>query len=244
MSDTQKTVIVTGANRGIGLEIVRFLDAEGYRVAATMRSPSDALNKIVSVGAGRHAVFNIDMADEPSIKDGARDMLQWTGTPEGLVNCAGLATGSLFSMTRMEDLRALYQVNLFGPLMLTQYVAKKMLRAKAGSIVNIASTAGILADAGTLGYGGSKASLIHASRVMASELGAFGIRVNAVAPSVVETEMAGLMDGAARAKLDERSGLPGRINPDDVARLVGFLLSPDSAKISGQVIRIDRAMPF
>lgn len=244
MSKNQKTVIVTGANRGIGLEIVRLLDTEGYRVAATVRSPSDALNKIVSVGGGRHAVFTIDMADELSIKDGAGEMLEWTGPPGGLVNCAGSATGSLFAMTRIKDLRALYQVNLFGPLLLTQYVAKKMLRAKNGSIVNIASTAGILADAGTLAYGGSKASLIHASRVMASELGGFGIRVNAVAPSVVETEMADLMDDAARAKLEALSCLPGKIDPKDVAKLVGFLLSPEAAKISGQVIRIDRAMPF
>ena len=100
------------------------------------------------------------------------------------------------------------------------------------------------ADAGTLGYGGTKASLIHASRVMATELGAFGIRVNVIAPSVVETDMAGLMDEAARRKLDDRSALPGTIQAGDVADLVAFLVSPSSAKVTGQVLRIDRGMPF
>jgi 3-oxoacyl-[acyl-carrier protein] reductase len=244
MSETSKTVIVTGANRGIGIQIVRHLVAEGYRVAACVRSRSDTLDEIVATGKGLHSIFTIDMSDPTSIKDNARILLDWSGIPVGLVNCAGLAKGSLFSMTRMEDLQAVYQVNLFGPLLLSQYVAKKMLRAKSGSIVNIASTAGLLADSGTLAYGGSKASLMHASRVMATELGAFGIRVNAIAPSVVETDMASLMDEQARAKLDSRSALSGKIYPDDVADLVSFLLSSASSAITGQVIRIDRGMPF
>lgn len=244
MIENKKTVIVTGANRGIGLEIVRQLVAEGYRVGACVRNRSDALDEIIATGSGDHSVFTMDMSDETSIKDGARDLLKWSDIPVGLVNCAGLATGSLFFMTQMDDLRTLYQVNLFGPLLLTQYVAKKMLRARSGSIVNIASTAGLLADAGTLAYGGTKASFMHASRVMATELGAFGIRVNAIAPSVVETEMAALMDERARAKLDDRSALGGTIGTDDVAALVSFLLSSSSNKITGQVIRIDRGMPF
>lgn len=244
MSPTSKTVIVTGANRGIGIQIVRHLAAKGYRVAACIRSRSDALDEIVSAGNGMHSMFTIDMSDSDSIKNTVKDLLDWSGAPSGLVNCAGMATGSLFSMTRIVDLQMVYQVNLFGPLLLTQYVVKKMLRAKSGSIVNIASTAGLLGDSGTLAYGGSKASLIHASRVMATELGAFGIRVNAIAPSVVETDMASMMDEQARAKLDNRSGLAGQIHPSDVADLAAFLLSPASSKITGQVIRIDRGMPF
>nr|WP_169618099.1 SDR family oxidoreductase [Ruegeria sp. PR1b] len=137
-----------------------------------------------------------------------------------------------------------FEVNLFGPLLFTQSVVKKMLRAKQGSVVNIASTAGLLADAGTLSYGGSKAALIHATKVMARELGSFGIRVNAIAPSVVETEMATQMDASARAALDARSALPGAIEPGDVADLAAFLISEQSARITGQVMRIDRGLPF
>jgi 3-oxoacyl-[acyl-carrier protein] reductase len=121
-------------------------------------------------------------------------------------------------------------------------VAKKMMRAKAGAIVNIASTAGLRADAGTLSYGGSKAALIHATGVMASELGAFGIRVNAIAPAVVETGMAAGMDAAAKAALNERSALPGTVEAADVAKLVSFLISDASAKMTGQVLRLDRGL--
>ena len=244
MIDQESFAIVTGANRGIGLAIAERLAADGYRIAACVRSRSAALDGLVASGNGRHAAFTIDLADEDNIKTAAREILGWAERPAALVNCAALATGGLFSMTRMQDLRDLYQVNLFGPLLLAQYAVKKMMRAKTGSIVNIASTAGLLADAGTLGYGGTKASLIHASRVMATELGAFGIRVNVIAPSVVETDMAGLMDEAARRKLDDRSALPGTIQAGDVADLVAFLVSPSSAKVTGQVLRIDRGMPF
>ena len=102
----------------------------------------------------------------------------------------------------------------------------------------------MLADPGTLAYGGSKASLGHASRVLATELGPLGIRVNAVAPSAVVSGMADQMDDAARAKLSDREALEGNSLPSDVAGIVSYLLSDNAAAISGQIIRVDRAMPF
>ncbi len=240
----KKTVIVTGANRGIGLEIVRQLAAEGFRLAACCRSISEELSLLVQESEGKHKIFEIDLSNENNIKKTIPELLKWSGVPYGLVNSAGTARGGLFSMTRIQDLKEIYQVNLFGQLLLTQYVTKKMLRIKKGSIVNIASTAGILADVGTLGYGGSKASLIHATRVMASELGGFGLRVNAIAPSVVATDMAELMDDVARKKLENRSALKKITKASNIADAVLFLLSDKSEMITGQVLRIDRGMPF
>lgn len=241
---SDKTVIVTGASRGIGLQIVRQLDSEGYRLAACCRNISKELNDLIETSSMEHRIFEFDLCEEQKIKEVSLDIFKWSGVPYGLVNCAGFALGGLFSMTRMEDLRLIYEINLFGPLFLTQLVSKKMLRAKKGSIVNIASTAGILADTGTLAYGGTKASLIHATRVLASELGAFGIRVNAVAPSVVETDMANLMEESAKDKLENRSALKTKTQPSNVADAVSFLLSRKSEMISGQILRIDRGMPF
>ncbi len=242
MTDTLPTAIVTGANRGIGLAIATRLAAEGYRIAACVRSNSAALDTLIAASPDRHATFALNLAEENAIKATAREVLGWTGTPDVLVNCAGQATGSLFQMTRMEDMRVLFQVNLFGTLCLSQHVAKKMLRQKSGAIINIASTAGLLSDAGTLAYGGSKAALIHATRVMATELGPFGIRVNAIAPSVVAGEMGEQMDKKARAALEARAALPGETLPEDVASLVAYLASEDASKISGQVLRLDRGM--
>ncbi|MBY6081853.1 SDR family NAD(P)-dependent oxidoreductase [Ruegeria arenilitoris] len=242
MTDTPPTAIVTGANRGIGLAVATRLASEGYRIAACVRSASAALDTLIASAPNKHTTFALDLAEEDTIKAAAREVLGWTGAPDVLVNCAGQASGGLFQMTRMADMRALFQVNLFGTLCLSQYVAKKMLRQKSGAIINIASTAGLLSDAGTLAYGGSKAALIHATRVMATELGPFGIRVNAIAPSVVAGEMGEQMDEKARAALEARAALPGETLPEDIAGLAAYLASEDAAKLSGQVLRLDRGM--
>jgi 3-oxoacyl-[acyl-carrier protein] reductase len=241
MSETKSFAVVTGANRGIGLTIVQRLVTQGYRIAACVRTPSSELQALLSEEDG-HTILNLDLRDDAAISEAARAVMKWSKQIDALVNCAGVASGGLFSMTRMDQMRDVFQVNTFGPLLFTQYIARAMTRAKAGSIVNIGSTAGLLADAGTLAYGGSKAALIHATRVLATELGPSGIRVNAIAPAVVETDMAAQMDDAARAALDARSALPGRISPNDVAALVSYLISREAAQMTGQVLRLDRGL--
>lgn len=243
MSESKIFAVVTGANRGIGLAITERLVTLGYRVAACVRSPSRDLQNVLPEAEG-HTIVTLDLRYDAIISEAARAVLKWSKQIDVLVNCAGVASGGLFAMTRMEQMRDVFQVNTFGPLLFTQYIARGMMRAKAGSIVNIGSTAGLLADAGTLAYGGSKAALMHATRILATELGASGIRVNAIAPAVVETDMAAQMDDAARAALDARSALPGKIAPGEVAGLVSYLISPEAAQMTGQVLRLDRGMPF
>jgi 3-oxoacyl-[acyl-carrier protein] reductase len=145
----------------------------------------------------------------------------------------------------MKELNDIFTINYFNTLLFTQYIVKKMIRRKSGAVVNISSTAGILADRGTVSYGGSKAALIHATKVLASELGVYGVRVNAIAPGVVETDMAKQMDEQSLALLYERRSLSGqKIFSEDVSELAYFLGSDSSLKITGQVIRIDCGMPF
>lgn len=238
---SDNTVIVTGASGDIGVAIIERLVADGIRVAACCHSNPEKL--AVAFGSAVD-IYQLDLRDEKNIKTCATKIIKATTSVAGLVNCAGIAMGNLFALTRISDLRDIYDVNFFGPLLFTQYVTRKLTRQKSGSIVNITSTAGLLADSGTLAYGGSKASLGHASRVLATELGPLGIRVNAVAPSAVDSGMADQMDVAARAKLSDREALPGNTLPRDVANVVSYLLSDRAAAISGQIIRVDRGMPF
>jgi len=242
MNNKDAMIVVTGANRGIGLEIVQELLNNGYRVAACVRSKSTELDGL-SV-SGNLKIFNLDLMSEKSIKDCVTSLLKWNKKPFGLIQCAGIAMGKTFFMTAIEDIRNTYQVNLFGPLLFSQYLAKSMIRMSEGSIINIASTAGILADKGTLAYGGSKAALIHATRVMAYELSSYGIRVNAIAPSVVKTDMADMMDPAARELLLSRTTMKIELTPADLLGIVQFLLSPGAKKITGQIICIDGGTSF
>jgi len=119
-----------------------------------------------------------------------------------------------------------------------------MTRNNSGSIVNVSSSASILADSGTLAYGSSKAAFSHATRIMATELGAFGIRVNGVAPAKVETDMGRMMDEKSSNLLEQRTSLKGEITPENVANLIYFLASSESKMMSGQIIRLDKGMPF
>lgn len=236
-----RVAVVTGSGRGIGLAVATRLAEDGYAVAACSRSCSDALAALVA----RHPAvrfFAIDLAEADAVKDCGQALQKEYPRIDALVNVAGIAAGGLFAMTKVADMKRVFDVNYFHQILFTQYVAKKMMRAKAGAIVNIASTAGLRADAGTLSYGGSKAALIHATGVMASELGGFGIRVNAIAPAVVETDMAAGMDPAAKTAMNERSALPGIIEAADVANMVSFLISDAAATMTGQVLRLDRGL--
>ena len=243
LSTGNRTIVVTGARGDIGLAIVERLISDGFHVAACCRSKADRI-RAAFTDLSQITIYELDLRDADSIKSCALAIIKESEHIAGLINSAGVAQGSLAAMTRISDMREVFEVNLFGPLHFTQYITKKMTRQKSGAIINITSTSGVLADSGTLAYGGSKAALAHASRVMATEFGALGIRVNAVAPSAVASEMADAMDEAAREKLSDREALAGETLPSDIANLVAYLLSDNASAVSGQVIRVDRAMPF
>jgi 3-oxoacyl-[acyl-carrier protein] reductase len=233
--------IVTGSSRGIGLSVATRLAEDGYDVAACSRSCPEPLSALLARDPGVR-FFPLDLADAETVKACAQALHREYAHIDVLVNAAGVFAAGLFAMTKLEDMKRVFDVNYFHQILFTHYVAKKMVRAKAGAIVNIASVAGLRADAGTLSYGGSKAALVHATGVMASELGAFGIRVNAIAPAFVETDMAAETDAAVRATIDERSALRGTVEAADVANLVSFLISDAAAKMTGQVLRLDRGL--
>ena len=243
MKIDKKIVVVTGGSKGIGLSIAKTFCAKNYRVFICSRNrpdPSDFEDMSVDC-----LYFELDLSNEASVKRCVKSIFSEEKRIDVLINCAGKATGGSFLMTPMKEMNEIFTINYFNTLLFTQYIVKKMIRRKAGAVVNISSTAGILADRGTLSYGGSKAALIHATKVIASELGVYGVRVNAIAPGVVETDMAKQMDKQSLALLYERRSLSvQKILSDDVSELAYFLGSDLSSKITGQVIRIDGGMSF
>ena len=204
-STGSQTIVVTGASGDIGLAIVERLIADGFHVAACCQQgrphQSDLCRPVAgdysSTGSSQRGQHQVLCVGHHQRKRSYRRAHQQCGRRPGQ---SGIDD-------QVSDMRDVFEINLFGPLQFTQYITKKMTRQKSGAIVNITSTAGILGDSGTLAYGGSKAAFAHATRVMATEFGPLGIRVNAVAPSAVTSTMAGQMDAVAREKLSDREAL-------------------------------------
>ena len=236
------SVVVTGAGSGIGIDIVKRLSKESYHVFSCIRNDSIELSSLADEFKNI-TILKFDLEEQSTIKNMVKEIFTYKDyILYGLVNCAGVAQGGLFSMTPVEEIERVFKINYFNQLYLTQLVIKKLIRNKSGSLVNIASTAGLFGDEGTLAYGGSKAALIHSTRVLASELGKFNIRVNSISPAVVNTKMSKEMDPNSIDVLNSRKSIEGNIEPQDISSVVSFLLSYQTKNISGQNFRVDQGM--
>lgn len=241
---TDKVAVVTGANRGIGDAVTRTFLAHGARVIACVRDPESPqtaqwLASLDAQPGAQVQAVQLDLADEASVKAAVKAIAAASPRLDVLVNNAGAASGAIMQMTSMAELRRLFDVNFFGQILLTQGLARLMARNKAGSIVNLASTAAMIADPGTLAYGASKAAFARATQSMATELGASGIRVNAIAPGPTRTDMYEQMTPAARERLVESSALKRAGEPQDIANVALFLASELSSFVTGQILRVD-----
>ncbi|MBK9443384.1 MAG: SDR family oxidoreductase [Comamonadaceae bacterium] len=238
-----KTAVITGASRGIGRTVLETFAAQGCRLLACVRTLSSQTLADFEVIQSKYGIkitpILLDLADEESVKDAGRTIVGQADTIDIIVNNAGIASGGLFQMTSVTEMRKVFEVNVFAQVLLTQSLARKMTRQKSGSIINIASTAALIATPGTLVYGSSKAALVRATESMATELGAFNIRVNAIAPGVTRTEMFDQMTEAARDSLVNRGALKRPAEPQDIANAALFLASDLSTFITGQVLRVD-----
>lgn len=240
-----KIAVVTGANRGIGLAVARTLAMHGAQVIACMRvvDPQVIAGMVPEGTVGRVKGVALDLEQEASIKGAIREVAALCGNRvDVLVNNAGTASGGLFQMTPMAELRRVLEVNFIGPIQFTQGLSRLMTRHRSGSIINIASTAADIADSGTLAYGASKAALARASRSMATELGSYGVRVNTISPGVTRTGMFEKMAPEARERLISTAALKRAAEPQDIANVALFLASDLSAFMTGQVLRVDGGM--
>jgi 3-oxoacyl-[acyl-carrier protein] reductase len=238
-----KVAVVTGANRGIGKCITETFAENGASIIACMRVISPETDDWMK---NLESKFNIsinpvmvDLSNEKSVKRSIKEIMSISKRIDILVNNAGIASGALFQMTPISELRKIFEINFFSQIALSQGIAKIMVRNKSGSIINLSSTAAFIADPGTLAYGSSKSAFARATQSMANELGSSNIRVNAIAPSVTKTDMFEQMSLEAREKLINASALKRAAEPKDIANVALFLASELSSFVTGQVIRAD-----
>jgi len=244
MSDTPlagRVAIVTGGSRGIGAAIAALLAQDGAAVVISGRDADRLERAVKDLEAGGATALSV-VADAASREDADRlveTAKQRFGRIDVLVNNAGMTRDGLLVRMKDEDWDLVMEVNLRGAFLMTRAASKIMVRQKNGRVINIASTAGAMGNAGQANYSAAKAGLIGFTKATARELAHWSILVNAVAPGLIETNMSAAMPEAARQELLNRVPL-GRIGtPREVAEVVRFLAGDGATYITGQVFHVN-----
>jgi NAD(P)-dependent dehydrogenase (short-subunit alcohol dehydrogenase family) len=236
-----RVAVITGAARGIGLGIARWFLARGERVGLIDIDAPGLARAAAELGwPERVLALPCDVSSPQQVQGAVDAIARGFGRIDSLVNNAGVAIFKPLQETGFEEWRAVMATNLDGPFLCTQACVPHMLRAGGGSVVNIASISGLRASTLRVAYGTSKAALIHLTKQQAVELGAVGIRVNAVAPGPVETEMAKQVHTPA-IRADYYDTIPlGRYGlVEEIAAVTGFLCSEEAGYVNGQVLAVD-----
>ena len=239
---TRKSVIITGASRGIGRACAIEFAKAGYDILVCYQSREDAALAVCEEAQtyGVRAVpFQMNTADVSDCRRTVAKAMMTFGKVDALVTCAGIALPSLFTDTTEEAYTSVFDINMKGTFFLAQAAAKEMIAAGGGSIVTVSSMWGIAGASGEVAYSASKAAIIGFTKALAKELAPSHIRVNCIAPGVIDTDMNACYDEDAMDALAEKTPLSRIGIPEEVARAIRFLADDTSSFITGQTLSVD-----
>ena len=238
MTDNKKVALVTGASRGIGKACALELAKAGYDIVINYAGNEEAANKTVSEikDLGQNAVAKkFDVSNKEAVDAAIAEIMEEFGRIDVLVNNAGITRDNLFMRMKEEEWLAVINTNLNSAYFVTNPVSKIMIKQRSGAIVNMASVQDVYGNAGQANYSAAKAGMIGFTKSLAKELASRNIRVNAVAPGFIQTDMT---KDLPVDKIVERIPLKTLGQPEDIARTVKFL-AVDANYITGQVIGVD-----
>jgi len=241
-----KTALVTGASRGIGRAIAVALARGGASVALNYagneEAAKEALGLVEAAGAARARLARFDVSDPAACTKAVDEVVGELGGLHILVNNAGIALDQLVMRQKDEDWRRTLDVNLGGAFYLIRAATRPMMKARSGSIVNLASVVGEMGNAGQAAYAATKAGLVGLTKSVARELASRNIRVNAVSPGFIDTDMTAALPEAAKQKMAEMIPLGRLGSADDVAHAVAWLCSDQASYVTGEVLRVNGGM--
>lgn len=238
-----KNAVITGARRGIGRAAAELFAKNGANLWVCARKEDDAFEKDMAELARDNGVWikpvYFDLAEESAVKAGVQGIVREKKSIDILVNNAGVAHGAFLQMISAQTMKDVFQANYFAQMQMTQFVSRMMMRQKSGAIVNMASVAGMDSEPGYCAYGASKAAFAFATKSLAQELAPYGIRVNAIAPGLIDTDMGGEMEDGAKQGMIAGCALKRLGRPEEVAEAILFLASERASFITGQILRVD-----
>lgn len=242
---TDKTALVTGASRGIGRAVAKMLAAQGAYVYVNYLGSEQAAQETVSEivrGGGNAEAIQCNVADFKQCGDMIAAIMKKSGRLDILVNNAGITRDGLLMKMSEEDFDQVMDINLKGTFYTIRHASRFMLKQRSGKIVNITSVSGVLGNAGQANYSASKAGVIGLTKSAARELASRGICVNAVAPGYVKTDMTSVLSEQVKEQMLAQIPLGRAALPEEIAGVVLFLASEQSAYMTGQVLHVDGGM--
>ena len=240
-----KVALITGATRGIGKQIALTLADEGYDIALNYRKEDENLintKREIEEKNVKCLAVKGDISDFEDTEKLVEEVIKEYGKLDVLVNNAGITKDMLLVRMKKEDFESVIDVNLVGTFNVTKNVISYMMKARSGRIINISSVVGVAGNSGQTNYSASKAGIIGFTKSLAKEVASRNILVNAIAPGFIETNMTDVLKDEVKEEIAKNIPLKRMGNTQDVANVVKFLASEDSAYITGQVINVDGGM--
>ena len=235
-----KTAIITGSGRGIGAAIAKRLAKDGFNIVINELSEEAGQQTVEECRAlgVKAAVYAADVSDYSQCEEMVKKAKEEFGTLDVLVNNAGITRDGLLLRMSEENYDAVIRINQKSVFNMTKLVGAIMLRQKSGSIVNLASVAGLYGNPGQMNYSASKGAVIAMTKTAAKELGSRGIRVNAVAPGFIQTPMTDKLTDEQKNAILGQIAMKRYGQPEEIANVVAFLCGEDSSYVTGQIIEI------
>lgn len=234
-----KVILVTGANRGIGLNIIQRLNNDGYTVIGTSRTDDGAniISQEINSNGGKG--LKMDVTNQESINSAIKNIQDEYGALYGLVNNAGITNDNLLMRMTDEQWLSVIETNLTSIYRVTKSIVKDMMKARQGRIVNIGSIVGMMGNAGQSNYSASKSGLLGFTKSLARELSSRNINVNSISPGFIDTDMTKALSDDQIDNLSKNIPLGRIAESSEVSSVVSFLLSDDSSYITGENINVN-----